>query len=157
METSPLRLYTRPSEHAALPWWWVDEQLRDAGTYWVVTPGGRYPHPRPVWGVWHDEQIHLSVGSPALVRDLRPGHGVTVHLDSGIDVVIVEGDVAEPTRDRRILDEYDAKYDYRYDADQYGALVTVRPTTILAWRTAGPAGRDSFQETGRWVSGRAAG
>lgn len=152
METRPLRLYTRPSEHPQLPWSWVDGQLSAAGTFWIVTTGGRYPHPRPVWGVWHDLRLHVSVGSPALVRDLQIGRGVTVHLDSGIDVVIVEGDVEPPTRDRVVLDAYDAKYDYRYDADQFGPLITIRPRSILAWRTAGPAGRDSFQETGRWVS-----
>jgi hypothetical protein len=148
-----LRLYTQASDHAAVEWTWVDEQLRTAGTYWVVpvAEAGRPPHPRPVWGTWADRRLALSVGSPVVGRLLPPEALVTVHLDSGTEVVIVEGAVAGTTDDPTLVAAYDAKYDWSYDVAEYGPFTLVTPTDILAWRTGGWAGRDSFQQTGRWT------
>lgn len=146
----PLRLYGEVSDRPGVDWPWVEEQLRAAGTYWVVAPGGARPHPRPVWGVWLDDQLLVSVGSPVLQGLLPPGTGVAVHLDSGTDVVIVEGDVAGPSTDPAAIAAYDAKYEWSYDVATYGALTLVRPAVVLAWRAGGWAGRDSFQTTSRW-------
>jgi len=146
-----LRLYGTGSEHPRVPWEWVDEQLGAAGLYWVIARTAGHPHPRPVWGVWHEERLHLSVGSPVLVRALRQDPVITVHLDSGTDVVIVEGLAATEVTSPAVIEAYRRKYDWDYEVDRYGDLTAVRPTTVLAWRAAGPAGRDSFQTTGRWV------
>lgn len=48
---------------------------------------------------------------------------------------------------------YERKYDSSYEVDKYGPLTRVAPETVLAWRTAGWAGRESFQQTGRWRFG----
>jgi len=158
-EPALLRLYTQVSEHEPLPWSWVDDQLRAAPTFWVVAapapgdPAGP-PHPRPVWGVWTGEEVYVSVGSPPLRRAFAAGGAVTVHLDSGTDVVVVEGTVrpsVTPDDAARAVAAYDAKYDYSYDVETYGPLACVDPATILAWRTAGWAGRDSFQSVGKWT------
>jgi hypothetical protein len=149
-----LRLYGAGSDRAPLAWSWVDQQLAGAGTYWVVasTQGPQHPHPRPVWGVWHQDRLHLSLGSPTLRRAIQAQSTLTVHLDSGTDVVIVEGLVAPGVGTTSELTAvYDEKYDWVYDASQYGDLVVVAPTRVLAWRTTGWAGRDSFQTTGCWV------
>jgi hypothetical protein len=146
-----LRLYGQPSDKPSPAWEWVDDQLSVAGTYWVVTPTPTHPHPRPVWGVWWEERLHLSVGSPTLAGAMLPTTPVTVHLDSGIDVVIVEGNVVGPSTDPELIAAYDSKYTWEYDVEQYGPLTTIAPTQILAWRSAGWAGRDGFQETGRWI------
>ncbi len=146
-----LRLYGEPSDTPSLDWEWVDDQLRGSGTYWVVTPTPTQPHPRPVWGLWRDEALHVSVGSPTLAQAMLPATPVTVHLDSGTDVVIVEGNVAGPSTDPELIAAYDSKYTWEYDTEQYGPLTTVVPTQILTWRSAGWAGRDGFQETGRWI------
>ncbi len=148
----PLRLYREVSERPGVEWPWVDDQLRAAGTYWVAAPapGGARPHPRPVWGVWLDDHLHLSVGSPTLAGQLAPGTGVAVHLDSGTDVVIVEGDVVGPSGGPDAVAAYDTKYDWSYDVAAYGAFTLIRPATVLAWRAGGWAGRDSFQTTSRW-------
>ena len=150
LHPAPIRLYGSPSDTPALDWAWVDGQLASAGTYWVVarTPG--HPHPRPVWGVWRRERLYLSIGTPATRRALERDPVVTVHLDSGTHVVIVEGRVASRVSAPDVIAAYDEKYDWRYDVDAYGPLSLVEPTVILAWRTAGRAGRDSFQQTGRW-------
>jgi hypothetical protein len=145
-----LRLYGQPSKLAKLPWEWVDQQLSAAGTYWVVPQASDHPHPRPVWGIWHGGMLQLSVGSPAIVRALQAQDAVVVHLDSGTDVVIVEGRRTGSASEPAILGEYERKYGRAYDPAEFGPLITVTPEVILAWRAAGWAGKDSFQQAGRW-------
>ena len=147
-----LRLYGALSDRTPLAWSWVEQQLLDAGTYWVNarTPGN--PHPRPVWGVWSQQQVHLSVGSPTLQRAMQEDPAVTVHLDSGTDVVIVEGLVlSSAATTQALIAAYNQKYDWDYQASLYGELTRVQPVRVLAWRTAGRAGRKSFQATGSWI------
>lgn len=147
-----LRLYGSVSSVEPLEWAWVRAQLEAAGTYWVVATSPTHPHPRPVWGVWLDDALHLSIGSRVLVHALAVDPTATVHLDSGTDVVIVEGLASQTTKDLlpACLNAYDAKYDWDYDVEQYGPFTTVTPSTVLAWRSAGWAGRESFRQVGRW-------
>jgi hypothetical protein len=147
-----LHLYGALSERAPLAWPWVDEQITAAGTYWLVARTQGHPHPRPVWGIWHEQRLYLSIGSPVLLRAVREDPAVTIHLDSGTDVVIVEG-VTSPSTPTRpaLIQAYNRKYDWDYVVSQYGELTVVEPTKVLAWRTAGWAGRGSFQTTGCWV------
>jgi len=104
-----------------------------------------------VWGVWVDDRLHVSLGSPALRRAFADGVPVTVHLDSAIDVVIVEAGVVGPCDDAAVIAAYDAKYSYEYDLEQYGPFTTLQPTTVLAWRVTGPDGRDGFAQTARFT------
>jgi len=74
-------------------------------------------------------------------------------VDSGTDVVLVEGMTSRTTQHETptsIIQAYNAKYDWDYQVAQYGELIVVQPLRVLAWRTAGRAGRDSFQATGCW-------
>jgi hypothetical protein len=103
-----------------------------------------------VWGIWRHELLHLSIGSPVLARDLGDDGDVTVHLDSGTDVVVVEGAVNGTTADADAVDAYVAKYGRPYDIGEHGPLTVVAPTRILAWRADGWAGRDGFAAAGRW-------
>jgi hypothetical protein len=147
-----LRLYGAASDKASLAWPWVEQQLADAGTYWINarTPG--HPHPRPVWGVWSLQQLHLSIGSPTLRLAIREEPAVTIHLDSGTEVVIGEGLVIPSAATTpALIEAYNQKYDWDYQVSQYGDLTRVLPGKVLAWRTAGRAGRDSFQSTGCWI------
>jgi hypothetical protein len=146
-----LRLYGGVAEHAPLAWAWVEQQLRDAGTYWVVARGAAHPPARPVWGIWLDAALHLSIGSPAVRGGLALDARVTVHLESGTDAVIIEGTAATSDTTRGAIDAYDAKYDWAYDPETYGPFTHVAPATVKAWRTAGVAGHDGFQEVGRWT------
>ena len=148
-----LRLYGQESDRPPLAWSWVDQQLAAAGTYWVVAQGAAgHPQPRPVWGVWNRQQLHLSIGSPTLARALGERPAATVHLESGTDVVIVEGLVAVAVQtDPATLEAYNRKYDWDYRVEQYGALTRLSPSRVLAWRAAGWAGRESFQQTGCWL------
>ena len=76
-----------------------------------------------------------------------------MHLDSGTDVVLLKGTTSATDRSgtpASVIEAYNTKYDWDYQAAQYGELIVVRPLRVLAWRTAGWAGRDSFQATGCW-------
>lgn len=146
-----LRLYHRPSDAEPLEWTWVERRLAEAGTYWTVARAPDHPHPRPVWGVWHEHRLHLSIGSPVLARQLAADPTVTVHLAHDTEVVVIEGSVIGATDDTELVAAYDLKYDWTYSVDEYGPLTTVEPFTVVAWRSGGWAGRDGFQQTNRWV------
>jgi hypothetical protein len=154
MEPVPgkLRMYGEVSNVGEVAWDWVEAQLETAGTYWIVGKSDLYPHPRPVWGVWMDHALHLSVGSPTLKAQIAAHRSVTVHLDSGTNVVIVEGSAypIDDQRSMRCMDEYNAKYKWTYTLDEYGPLTTITPTVVLAWCSEGWAGSDGFQKVGRW-------
>ena len=145
-------LYGRPSELERLDRSWVDEQLRAAGTYWVCAASVQ-PHPRPVWGVWLDDALHLSIGSPVLAGQLTRDPRLTAHLDSGTDVVIVEGRAAAgASTDDAALAAYHTKYESDYDVAEFGNLTRIVPVKIIAWRAAGWAGRDGFRSAGKWLT-----
>jgi hypothetical protein len=151
-----LRLYGSPSDRPGLPWSWVEEQLSLAMTYWVTAtpadPVSAAPAARPVWGVWHHERLHVSIGGPVLRNAMARHPPVSVHLASGTDVVVVEG-LTQPGGHTaaEIVDAYDRKYGWQYQTAELGELASIHPTKILAWRAAGDAGRDGFEATGCWV------
>lgn len=152
----PLRMWGQRSESPPPDWRWVEDQLVAAGTYWVVSRSSSHPHPRPVWGVWFDDALLLSIGSPVISRDLAADARATVHLESGTDVVIVEGHasvVAAPDALAEFTARYDAKYDWEYVAERDGRPTRLEPTTVLSWRAAGAAGRDGFPQAARWSFG----
>lgn len=134
------------TEEGLLPWSHVDERLTNARNYWLVTvrPDGR-PHAVPLWGAWVDGAFYFD-GGGVKVRNLKHNPAVTVHLESGDDVVILEGVAAEIARPARALFEridasYAARYSYRPSdelkdgAEPYpeGGLYALRPRTALAW------------------------
>lgn len=89
----------------------------------------------PVWGLWLDDAVVFSTHPRSrkgrnLARDPR----VAIHLESGDEVVIVEGR-AEPLRlDDRIADTYGEKYGYRPDPDvRTEGWFRVSPKIAYAW------------------------
>jgi PPOX class probable F420-dependent enzyme len=127
-----------------LPWRHAQERLERALNYWVCTtrPEGR-PHAAPVWGAWVDDRLYFSTGSRTQrVRNLARNPAVAVHLESGSDVVIVEG-VAELVTSldaalyERVAASFAARYDgYRPDPPSAeGGWYVVRPQRALAWST----------------------
>ncbi len=114
-------------------WQSVEDQLTVSHNYWIGTtrPDGR-PHAMPVWGLWLDGAFYFGT-DPESIKGRNIAHQpyITMHLESGDDVVVVEG-VAElmtdPDEIKRYTDEYDAKYSVRPE----GGFV-VRPKVVLAW------------------------
>ncbi|HZU07570.1 MAG TPA: pyridoxamine 5'-phosphate oxidase family protein [Chloroflexota bacterium] len=137
-----------------LPWSAVVDQLVHARNYWVGTvhPAGR-PHARPVWGLWLDNAFYFSTDPASRTgRNLAAHPALVVHLESGDDVVILEG-TAEAVTDTalltRVADAYEAEYAFRPDltTPRYG-VYRLRPRGVFAWREA------AFSSTAtRWVYG----
>ena len=83
-----------------LPWAWAEERLVAAHNYWVATASAqRGPHATPVWGLWRDGVFVFSCGRESRkARDLEADARLVVHLESGDDVVTVEGERIECQR-----------------------------------------------------------
>jgi hypothetical protein len=131
-----------------VPWEHVERRLRAARNYWLSTTraDGR-PHTMPIWGVWLRDALWFGTGLESvkginLLRDPRSA----VHLESGDDVVILEG-IAERAEDDGAYAAYSEKYNMPADAQsfaalpQVGALFRFTPVVGQAWVEA------SFVET----------
>ncbi len=125
-----------------LPWSFADLQLTAARNYWISStrPDGR-PHAAPVWGVWLEGVLYFGTGPGSVkARNLAANPALVVHLESGDEVVILEGEAqwlveVEPDLWQRIADNYAAKYDgFRPDPpSSQGPFVALRPQTALGW------------------------
>lgn len=122
-------------------WAWVEDQLRTSRNYWLCTTGadGR-PHTAPVWGIWLAGRVLFSTDPRSLkARNFTARPDVVVHLESGDDVVVLDGRAEQMDRDlvAEFCDTYDAKYGYRPepDNDAHG-LYELVPERVLAWREA---------------------
>jgi hypothetical protein len=113
-----------------LPWAWADERLAASRNYWLATAG---PHASPVWGLWRDCELHFRSGARSRkARDLARDPRLVVHLESGDDVVIVEGAAESTVATENDVEEYERKYDFRPEAGE--GWYRVRPHRALAWR-----------------------
>ena len=76
-----------------IEWSWVVERLTTARSYWVAaTRADGRPHLSPVWAVWTDGALHFFTDPESLkARCLRRDPRAVVHLESGDEVVILEG------------------------------------------------------------------
>ncbi len=122
-----------------LTWEWVEERLLAARNYWLCTtrPNGR-PHVTPVWGLWYEGAFYFGASPGARkTRNLAANPEAVVHLESGDEVVIVEG-VVETAVDAALLanlgDLYLEKYNVQVIEDpQNSSLNRLRPQKALAW------------------------
>lgn len=125
-----------------LPWSHVDERMRQAKYYWIctVSPAGQ-PHATPVDGLWLDGQLFFG-GSPKTLRSrhLAANPAVSVHLENGWDVVILEGEAHLGKADHdtavRLAAASNEKYGYGMTAEQYetSEVHIFRPRLALAWK-----------------------
>jgi hypothetical protein len=143
-----------PPDTMKYPWSRVVEQLAQARNYWLSTtrPDGR-PHAMPVWALWLDDACYFSTNpSSRNGLNLAANPQIVLHLESGDDVVILEGAaerVADPALLARYAEAYDAKYHWRIDPtspDQ--AIYVLRPRLVLTWQE-----RDFAESAVRWRFG----
>lgn len=128
-------------EPVRLPWTWAIARLVVAQNYWIATtrPDGR-PHSRPVWGIWLDNAFYFSTGSLAL-QNLTSQPAITVHLESGSEVVILEGE-AEVVNERSLTEQIVGLYNQKYHWDMSpdsspGTFYVVRPQMAFGWLSDG--------------------
>ena len=135
--------YGVPKDDAGLhEWSWVDEKLRTARNYWVCTTrlDGR-PHAAPVWATWHGDKLYFD-GHPHTrwARNLAHNPAVTIHLESGDEVVILEGTAEDiPSMERPLAEEISTanqeKYSMGADVEELmrRGIFALRPQVVLAW------------------------
>lgn len=123
-----------------LPWSYACERLEQAQNYWVCTASlAGKPHAAPLWGAWVDDRLYFE-GSPATRwgRNLTSNPYVSIHLESGSEVVIVEGSVEDiddvgAELAERVGSVFAAKYNgYRSQGRGFFVLV---PRLALGWST----------------------
>lgn len=130
---------------AILPWSHVVEKLTQAIHYWIcsVNPNGR-PHAVPRWAVMVTDKIYYD-GSPETrhAKNISENPYVSLHLEDGSDVVIVNGKVVELEQSplelrEKIAQAYIDKYAELGYAPQpsvweNGGLYMLSFQTALAW------------------------
>ena len=119
-----------------LPWSFVCERMSKASNYWICTSSrDARPHAVPTWGVWVDDAVCFGGGTETRwARNLAANPAVSVHLESGSEVVILEGTirrVADPEDPLAVCvaDAYEAKYKMRHPPPFW----VLRPKMVLAW------------------------
>lgn len=130
---------------AFVAWEQVVDRLTEAYNYWLCTvrPNGQ-PHVIPKWGVWVEGKFYFD-GSPKTrhARNIAKNPKVAVHLESGNDVVIIEGHCTVLSKPAAILaKQVAAAYTEKYATQGYapeptqwdeGGLFEVVPHIALAW------------------------
>ena len=121
-----------------LSWGHVDRHLRNSRSYWLATvrADGR-PHAMPVWGVWDGRALWFGTGPTSIKgRNIARDPRVVMHLESGDDVVILEGTI-EHTWSDEILGAYSQKYAMDELAFERGpdgtGMLRLAPDTVQAW------------------------
>lgn len=101
-------------------------------------PDGR-PHSIRVWGFWVDGALFFGTARASRkARNLAQNPAVSIHLESGDDVIILEGNAVEvDLTDKSKLQPLDAasrvKYKMPLMATPEVVLYSVRPRVVLAW------------------------
>lgn len=133
-------LYGLKSPHKFLPFTHAEERLAKSRNYWICTtrPDGR-PHSIPVWGFWLDGSLYFGTArSTRKARNLAHNPAISIHLESGDDVVIVEGAAVEvDLTDKPTLNKLDAasraKYKMPLMVIPESVFYCVLPRAVLAW------------------------
>jgi len=125
-----------PDSTSLLDWDYVEECLRTAHNYWLCTvrPNG-HPHVIPKWGVWVTGKFYFD-GSPETrhARNLATNLYVSVHLESGDQVVILEGEVREVSEDplfTTLSETYYTKYQVKLTHND--PVYVLVPEKAFAW------------------------
>jgi len=125
-----------------ITWTRARAKLIGEHVYWISSSSRQgIPHAAPVWGIWKSDVFYFETAPNSVKgRNLRANPAVVVHIQDGLDTVIVEGRAKPETHPavlRALLREYDRKYDYRPDWSDSRAQVVfrVQPRIVHAWHT----------------------
>jgi len=139
-------------------WPAISRRIGESELYWLATtrPDGR-PHAVPIGGSWYEDRLYFNM-SPRTVsaRNLAGGAPVCVHLESAMEVVIIEGGATvlpPPDVPATVLEDYGRKYGggvSSYDpADPELPWFALEPNRVLFW-----LGEDIRNTAVRWVFSR---
>ena len=131
-------MYQGKNRDTFLPWSYAEKRLVGSRNYWICTTrrDGR-PHSAPVWGFWHDGALYFGTHRETRkAKNIRHNPYVSVHLESGDDVVILEGE-AKQVDEKALAHALDAVSRKKYGIPMTivaGAVAfCVRPRVVLAW------------------------
>jgi hypothetical protein len=133
--------YSFPTESDhLLAWTDAEARLVEARHYWLATtsPDG-VAHVRPIWGAWMDHAFYFD-GHPHTrwARNITRDPRASIHLESAMNVVIVEGIAEDIERtDERLGAAVAAEWERKYgrlvpDATANGIFRLV-PTRARGW------------------------
>jgi len=133
-------LYTSQHKKEFLPWSHAEERLVNSRNYWICTAraDGR-PHSMPVWGMWLDGALYFGTARDSVkAKNIARSAAVSVHLESGDDVVILEGHAVEvDVSGKKLRAKLDAESSRKYDMPMMivpeSIIYRVRPRVVLAW------------------------
>jgi hypothetical protein len=119
-----------------LEWSTIAERFKTERNFWIATtsPEGT-PHVRPTWGVYVEDTICFGGGPKTRwSRNLEANPKVSIHLESGAQVVVAEGTVDRITdADDPKLKEIDDAYEVKYDMRHGPPIWLLRPDLVIAW------------------------
>lgn len=132
--------YPFPTDAAdRLPWKHAEERLAASRNYWLSTASvSGVPHATPVWGVWVEGAFYFD-GPPTTrwARNIDENPRLTVHLESGDDVVIISGVPEDLTLDERlgglVVSTWDTKYGGHHPDPVGDGIRRLRPDRARAW------------------------
>lgn len=124
-------------EAGLLPWAFVSERMASARNYWLATASLQgTPQATPVWGIWVEEQFYFSTAQGSRKgRNLAANPQLVLHLESGDEVVILEGLVRQ-VQPGPWFDHLDQTYFAKYAVHltQQNPVYQLMVHTALAWR-----------------------
>jgi Pyridoxamine 5'-phosphate oxidase len=132
--------YLSKDKHKFLPWSHAEERLVRSHSYWICTTraDGR-PHAMPVWGAWVEGAVYFGTGRDTIkAKNIAYNPAIIVHLESGDDMVTMEGTAAEADlADKALCAKLNAEYKRKYKMPMLGMpgsiVYRVKPRVVLAW------------------------
>lgn len=122
-----------------IKWEWVTERLKTARNYWVATTlKSGSPHVSPVWGLWLDGRVMFATdGKSAKARNAARNPACSIHLESGDEVVILNGQL-ERVSNSGLLERFNSAYDEKYSINpgaggDNAPVFALNMTVTLAW------------------------
>jgi hypothetical protein len=122
-------------------WAHASGKLRDEKVYWLATSSlAGKPHAAPLWGIWKGERFYFETGPSSVKgRNIDENPRAVVHVQDGMDTVMVEGTVSRernPKLLRSLKGDYKRKYDYSPDWSDEAAQVVyvITPRMAHAWK-----------------------
>ena len=129
-----------PPDTETHSWEHASAKLAAARNYWVSSagPDGR-PHAAPVWAIWQDGALYFSTDRRSRKgRNLAANPEIIIHLESGDDVVILEGrveEVTDPAHRGQLSAIYEQKYGTGMEPEGQVEVVmyALRPRLVHTW------------------------
>jgi fermentation-respiration switch protein FrsA (DUF1100 family) len=140
-----------------LTWSDVSARLGGEKVYWLHTTGpDGAPNATPVWGASLDGTLYLYTRSATVkARNVRLDPRVVLHLESGVEVLIVHGTLAHlghPRGRPDVLDAFAARYTEPDEVPflpsvdpAFDVLYALEPSSAITWSLP-----DTDASTRRW-------